>query len=635
MDKKNKLYAAYCSGLVDGDSRKACYPLVEAGLASSGVREFTEVEACQALEPLFGFLFEPDVMRQILQEGLRSRRLTITGRKYVIRSAKADTEILSRFDKNLDELINEYQKFCIDNKYNCRSSDDLRDWLIDSLCKIDAEVVAGCYSETLSKGGVVEYSLCKFIEYCSLYKEEVFNFITKLCLSNLRVESLAYSPVGVFNLSGLTVYIDTPIVYALVGLSDESSNGLYSRLVVSLKKLGCKIRILDRHWEEFLSGLHATQSWAFGPSYNAVSANVCARIIRQTWDTESECVAKVQERVKDLLTSGIAIVTTEYDRAEDRYQINETALTERICNLYMSQHNDADGRQKQITIDAVAISMIYRMRHGGLAYQIADARHLLITPNGTLAKACKLFDRAMRKVEKQKFVIPACIHSDLMASLIWVSDPEKFGSYQRDRMLAFCCQQSEPSQAVIGAFSRRIENSKAINEISDEGYVFLKCSAVVRQTLLRLTNGDVSAINEQIVSNVLESIAEKEREKFEEERMSFTAQLSRKDEKIKILEKDNKERCETQAAMEAKIETYQRNERRRCQRNAKAISVIVLLLVSVLVLVLCFYMGLSCFASSATAVMVFLFELWRMGSSISLIGRLQRRLANILSASQE
>lgn len=630
MDKKSKLYAAYCSGLIDDNPRKACYPLVENALIDKGLDGFTDEDACRIVETEFGAPIDVGVVRQILQEGLVKGSLTIRNHKYHFKTIKNNRDELSQFDSKIDSLIESYKEFCSNNKFDCKH-EDIRTRFIDALDSIDAEVISGNFSDMLSHGDGVDYSLYKFIEECSLYDADTFDFITRLCFSNLRIESIAYTPGGSNNLSNLVVYLDTPIVYALVGLSDDASNKLYPRMVGALRNLGCKVRILDRHWDEFYSGIHMTRLWAYGPNYKAYAANVCAQVMRKTWPSATQCEAELRLRLEQLTRSGIAVANVEYDRSEDRYQIDELALEKRIRNHYLALHKEEDLRTKQIEIDAVAISLVYRLRHGGVAYQVENARHLLMTPNSTLAKACKLFDREMRKISRQKFAIPACIHADLVASLLWVSNPAKFGQYKKERLLALCYQNSNPSNAVVLKFSKQLEAAIETKSITDDVYVFMKCAAVVRDSLLRVTNGDAAAVNDQIVKTVYDAIAGDAKGRFDEERASFTEQLNRKNEIIKDLESENRDKDKEKADLQAQIAGFQAKELKRQERNARMITIFLLVLASLIIGKILTKLGLhACFAY-CVSITIFLFQIWRMGSKLSLIGRVRCCLVRQLS----
>lgn len=629
MDKKNKLYAAYCAGLIEGDSVRACYPLVENAMVEAGKYEFLDSEVISEVESSIGVYLEIGVVRQILQEGIRTGRLKPrgNGRYTLINNAESKSDI-SAFDVKIDELIHKFKAFCEKNCYQCHRDDELREWIIAALDKVDAKVLSGKLADSDNADADIDYSLCKFIEDCSRNDIDLFAFILNLCLSNLKIESIAYSPSSAVNLKDLTVCLDTPIVYALLQLSDDASNDVYPRMINSLKDLGCKVRILDRNWDEFYGAIQATISWTYSPSYDALSANTCARVMRANWRSETECAGAIEDRIRVMYAHGISIVATEYNRSEDRFQIDEISLRNRIARMYRASPNDDEHhKQRQIEVDTLAISMIYRLRHGGLAYRVSDARYVLMTPNITLAKACKLFDREMRKVAKQRYVIPACIHSDIFASLLWATNPEKFNNYCKDRMLALCYQESQPSQDVIRAFTKCLEKNKDCAAISDDTYVLLKCGVIVGHTLMRLTNGQSSAVNEDIVQKVLNSITEAERRKFEEEQSRLRIQLEEKGNEVQAFAQREEETRRENLELQKKLDAFIARNRSNSRRLATAVVYAGLLLFLGAVFSFLLWIGVGAVVSLLIVISVGCVEGWRMGSRSSIISICQRQIA--------
>lgn len=635
MDQKDKLFAAYCAKVVDGNPLTACYPLVENALVSAGYKEFTACDACRVLDERYGIYLDVGVVRQVLTVGLTRMRMKLTKQTYRLTVANSKDVEQSDFDCRFRELVSQYVAFCDAEGYLHPNGEKASELIVSTLNRIDAAVITGggFFSEAISKAASVDYSFCKFVEHCAQKELQTFDFVVLLCLSNLRIESLLYSAECSVRLADLVVYVDTPIIYALMQLSDDASNKIYPGLIDALRSLGAKIQILDRNWDEFKSALLSTKEWAYGPRYNAVAANMCARVMRQTWKTKPECDVAIRQRIDSLKDSGVSIRFTEYNRAEDRYQIDEQLLSDRISKLY---HGGTLGlRDRKVDVDTTAVSMVYRIRRGGVAYRISDARYVLMTSNGALAKACKLFDRAVRKATRNRPAVPACVHSDLIATLVWVAKPKEYERYQKYRLLSLCYQEELPSKELIQAFSDQLEAMKSSGTISDSDYVLMRCGAVVDQVLMRITNGDQNEIDNRMVERVKDAIVQDARKEFDSEREAFQIQLDSKDEVIQELTNRNAESEKHRDLLNAKVEDYRRCIELQSRELAAWLLRIIVFAVALLLFLGLFILGMGAWVSLLVAIGFFLVETFRIGSDRSVLGKVRLKIASALTRRAE
>lgn len=628
IDNTSKLYAAFCSGLVEVDAMASSYPIVANALQLAGLREFTEIEARRVLEKEFGELFPIGVVRQILDVGKRRNELQKRGERYVFSGDRRgdSTEQADLFEKKLKSLVCNYAEYCKRNKYPCGDAQEVRNRLIDSLDSIDADVLAHSHAADAMSEGKIDYSLYKFIEHCSQHDVETFKFICEVCKRNLVIESLLYAPQSVPNLKTLSVYLDTPIVYALLGLSDDVSNELYPRMVEELKKLGCRVQILDRNNQEIDQALLTTVDWAFGSKFTILEASQSARVMRKKWKSDVECKTAILEARKEMSKKGFVVCPTEYKRNEDRYQIDEKALTKRISAMYGERQDVDSSLARKIAVDTVAIGMVYRMRHGNIAYKMEFANHLLLTTNTTLANAAKQFERQMRRENRQAMSVPACVHVDLVATLLWVRDQNNLQRYHRERLLALCGQCVNPSRGVMVKFSEQLEKARTDGKISDETYVLLRCGAVVEGALMRTTQGKSENVNDKTVERVLMQISAQERQKFESQRARFAEQLVDAKKTTEKLKSENESLLASNEDLGREMSAHRENLMRIANSVSLWAARSVALLLAVLVGMVTYLVFSSGVAAIVFGVLALLFELSRIGSHWSLIGGLYRWL---------
>lgn len=628
IDESSKLYAAFCAGLVDVDATKTGYPIIENALLAAGLRTFSDVEAKRVLDREFGEVFPIGVIRQILTDGLKKMRLKKKGDNYrfVVDGHEADQKTVALFQARMDELIGAYVGYCKENDYPCESSAEARQKLIGALNCIDVDILIGSNAADAMAEGKIEFSLYKFIEHCSCHHSDLFKFICDVCQRNLIVESLLYAPTGTSNLRNLTIYLDTPIVYALLGLSDDASCDLYARMVTDLQSIGCRVMVMDRNQQEIDQALNATIDWAFSVNYSVLSASRSARIIRKKWHSALECRGAVMEAEKKLRNNGIVVRPTEYCRSEDRYQIDETALSECISKLYGSTCADDETTSRRVAVDAVAIGMIYRMRHGNVAFQLEYANHLLLTSNVALAKAAKRFERSMHK---GRMPVPACVHADLVAMLLWMRSDKDMDRYRKERMLALCSRGTELSPEIRSRFATVLEKRRAQAKISDEIYLLLRCGAVAEGAIMRVTQGNPSNVTDEALDRILKQLQEPNSRRTAEERAQYEEQLAEAKKSLGQLKMKNAALVQSRD----KLETDAERNRERCHEKALLISLwcargfAVMGAVAVgVIIAIC----INVIMAAVACVVLLALEFWRIRSKWSLIALFRRKLTHKL-----
>ena len=625
----HKLFAAYRSELVSASAVETCYPIVEHAISVNDVSEFSDVEAKRILDDQFGEIFPLAVVRQVLDVGVRRKALKRRAKQYAfVQSNKEDDKNkIEEFENRLDQIAELYVQFCRKNNFPCEDRDFARETLINSLNVIDAEILAHTHPADALTEGRIEFSLYKFINHCATHCPDDFSFLYKVCLTNLKVESLLYAPESTHDLKNLTIYLDTPVVYALLGLSDDASIDIYKKMLEGLRELGCQIRILDRNWSEIESSLRSTIEWAYGPKYHLASASPSARVMRKKWKGKAECEGALLQSQRRLESMGVIVRPTEYLRSEDRYQIDEAALGAKISSLYhIVGKKHCVQLEKMIEVDVVALSMIYRLRHGNLSYKIEYSNHLMVTSNATLAKASRQFDRQLRRANRQGPAIPACVHADLIATLLWVSQPSYMEDYQRNRMLALCYEGEMPSQKVLSDFAKHLEMDAKNGSVDRDTYQFLRRSSIVEDALMRVTNGREDYIDDEIVSRVMDCIKNTEREKFDAERARIDMQIRQVKAEASAIQRRNEGLCEKNKSLESRFVNESEKIVQKTETLASwfvACGFAAMFIIATLVLGVVFRRWI---VTIGVGIMLFLFELYRMGSADSIIGRIRYRV---------
>ena len=175
-------------------------------------------------------------------------------------------------------------------------------------------------------------------------------------------------------------------------------------------------------------------------------------------------------------------------------------------------------------------------------------------------------------------------------------------------------------------FMAILEQARAEKRITPESYILLKCGTVVENILMQMTNGDESNITVETLTKILESIGEEKKLEFEKERKVLSDQIAQQENEIQDLRKSAEERDKEQNVADER-------ERRRAARAESFSGWIVgigmiLAITAAGCVVGALLQKLALCVMVSVAVMAI--ELWRLGSSWSLIGLLRRAVARKL-----
>ena len=95
-----------------------------------------------------------------------------------------------------------------------------------------------------------EYGWYSFIKEQGELKTELYSFVSALAASNIVKQALFFAGETAADYSDLHVYLDSPIVFALLGMDDPSRTESYQQLVADMRTARCSVHVLDHNFNE-------------------------------------------------------------------------------------------------------------------------------------------------------------------------------------------------------------------------------------------------------------------------------------------------------------------------------------------------------------------------------------------------
>ena len=533
MSNITKLYAAFKAEYLGSNILDTYFSFVANIIYEERLTVIEDTVVATKLSERYKIDFPLPFIRQVLGVGVRNNCFVEDHGKYSVSIEKIIPFCFSEtdFDSMWKRLICEFSSYCHKKDIEI-SSLDISETVIGILDNTDEKILAGEKIEDCNGISPIEFAWYSFTKEQGEKLTDLYSFIAALSASNITKQALFFVGEKDADYSGLNVYLDSPIIFALLGMDEASRTESYKTLVADMLKASCSVHVLDHNFQEIDGIIARAATWATSTQYDLKIANNAARFFHdsQMNETEiSEFCSNIETRLNEL---GITVKETSYDVFQDKFQEDETFLFDMIKTRYTERGYElSPEKEKTIQIDVRSIIMIYRERQGQVATRLQDAKHLMLTSNNAIANVSKKYE-SNRSLQAGH--IPACISADLFGAVLWLNSPVKMLEYQKQKLLADCYAFLKPDKFLLDKYIKSLEEAKAADEIDEKKFLFLRTHKVVLDSLMDVTKGDYARFNSKTYLEVYEDIQEKSLKQYREE----VASHERTREKLKKVEED-------------------------------------------------------------------------------------------------
>lgn len=540
------LYAAIKSGIVKNDTIGEYFSLLANIILKNKIEVIDENQLMILFNELYGTDVSVQFIRQVLNIGLSNNSIREKKGQYVpdLNEMKKYNIDDNDFNKQWNVLVNEFLRYTRKNSLDI-SKEISEEFILNYFSNDYGRTLIETDIELLESPEKMDVYWCKFLGEISTNKKDLFDFVTYLSLTSLYRETMFYNVISTEQFSGLNIYLDTPILFAVLGMDTKERQESYIKLINSSKKSGCSFFVFDNVYEEARGILESASQIAFSDYYDISKANKVAQFFHDEIDNEfeaNEYVINLEERLNSL---DIFIKETNYDFTDNQFQEDEKELSEMLEQKYIDNGTRITSeRLKSIQVDVRSIIMVYRERKGRNSTTIKGSKELLITINSALANVSKLYESNRSIIAGH---IPAAITADLLGTLVWLNTPREMVEYKKKQLLSDCYSVLKPNKKVLQNYIKSLENARMEEAIDEDKYLFLRSHPLVKDALMNVTHGDYSRFSDRTYMDVYDEIVESSMEKFyqEKERHSITKELlnneklSRQSAEKEIFDKNN------------------------------------------------------------------------------------------------
>ena len=465
MPNINKLYVAYKAGYLGDNILDTYFSIIANMILDGHISVVEDVSIASAFKQRYDIELPLPFFRQVLGVGVKNKCFIEDRGKYSVVVEELEKYRFSATDFNTmwSKLVNEFKLFCDERGVEVSTS-RIDNLILAFLDETDDKILAGEKVEEQTGMTSVEFSWYSFVKEQGKKQTDTFTFLCALSASNITRQALFFAGETEVDYSGLHVYLDSPIVFALLGMDEESRTDSYKTLISEMIRANCNVHVLDHNFQEVDGIINRAATWANDTQYDLRKANKAARFFHDSQMSNSE-ITEYCESIETMLNElGITVKKTSYDVYQDKFQEDETGLFEMIKSKYVEQGRQLTPEiESSIQVDVRSIIMIYRERQGQTATRIQNAGHLMLTSNNTIANVSKNYES---NKSIQSGHIPTCISADLFGAILWLNSPLRQTEYQKKKLLADCYAYLQPDKVLLDKYIQSLDDARNADVIA-------------------------------------------------------------------------------------------------------------------------------------------------------------------------
>ncbi|MDO5520995.1 MAG: hypothetical protein Q4G58_10945 [bacterium] len=394
--------------------------------------------------------------------------------------------------KSLKDYFNNYT---VDFQYD---SDKLESKLVSFLCKYGISVLSyeNC-SDVIenSKNDMYNYYIGKYIIYIKDNDTVLFEYIREI-VKGAMLSTAFYSNESIKNfktdkkITNLSVYLDTPLIIYLLGISGKEYKESVEELITLLVSLNVEILTFE-HIVLEVEGV-----------FDAYVAHYNNNSLDETYNFEYLIENKTRPAEILLHKSNIKSELEKYG-----VKISPTPdVTVQNCSIDMVQaeeylskrlHYKSKTRREN---DVISVCSMYIKRSRSDYMRLENCEALFITTNLLLSNIMKEY---FKNVEKRRD-FPAIVDDANFTSMIWLKASTPSDKLPTLKIITDALAMQQVSDDFWDEYLKQIEFMKQRDEIDDTCLYKLKYDSFLKKQVYEVSNGDVRKITHKDIVKLIE-----------------------------------------------------------------------------------------------------------------------------------
>lgn len=424
---------------------------------------------------------------------------------------------------DFNTLLQSIQKFAADNYKADLELEEVQNGVLAFLHSRDGDFLFQQEKalETLKKqkdgkttATKLKYIISQFVIWSKDNQFNSFSLFVKLSKGHALTSILTMKDVSSYagKMRDVTIAIDTPIVFNLLGLNYQTNLDLEKELIEVLKKQEAGFILFQQHYQEVKQSLSSAIYLLTTKNYNLDKASRLLRYAVKNQIPSHVLRAKLQQLDAVLERYGITVVSAP--ESELGYKEIDSAHLEELLEKRYSEGNPSeldDNTKRIIATDVDVVSYIYRMRGRNVATNLKNCRAMLVTTNTALAYASKHPD-----LSDICHSIPVCLTDVFLSTALWFNFPAKDTDVNEKVLISECYKNITLSDDILQRFYHDVEKLNSDNPLSEEQILDANTSEIVMDLLESKTFNDENLYTDLTAAEILEELELKRKKELKD-----------------------------------------------------------------------------------------------------------------------
>ena len=416
-------------------------------------------------------------------------------------------------EEKFEAIIKRIKDFAYEQFNMTVKEDEISEAIIQFLKHHDLDILFAAHDLTVlpkvNSNAKNKYIISSYAIYAKEYEKENFDALADLAIGNALACAILYSDTTYTGrLKNLNLYLDTPLILTMIGLSGTFKEDAFEELLNMLKADEANLKILETtrgEVDNILSNALAILEKG-EDDINIEKAPIAVKHCLDNGISASDLEMKIAGLDETLKNHGIGKSKVPDHMESKDFQIDEKILKQTIIDTYTTHTPDfvlTQSKDRTIDRDVKVLSGIYRFRRGFKPRTIRESKDLFVTSNTSLAYASRLYEQ---KQDKDPKVIPSCLTDVFIGTVLWLQSPQKVIELNEKKFIADCYAAKQPSEALIRTYMAEVEKLKQNKRINLEEYYLLRSHQTAFKLLEEKTMGDPEAITGETIGDIIARI---------------------------------------------------------------------------------------------------------------------------------
>lgn len=352
------------------------------------------------------------------------------------------------------------------------------------------------------------YRFCLFLEFASTSQPDLYSFVDSTIIGRILSETIAFDAerASEYKSNG-KIYLDTSIVFYLLGIGSSDKSEYYKSLLQDMRTLGFHPCIFNHTYTEIVTLLENSAQWIGNLDYDPSKASETAYyFVTNNWTKERVqlFIANFPQKLREFHIQ--IIQNFDYPQRLPIGMLTEMSYYQKIVDYYRETNPHFSETEKQDTVEFDAKSFFYTeyRNHGEPPRSFSDIENLFVTSNKSLARIAQKITSTRTGVSNQS--LPFCVTDYIWGNLVWANSPTPLNSSSKFRLNSIVAAAFEPSNALLVKLKNALNKLEDSEQITPETCYMLKSNAMSMELLMRFTQGDDNRFTDKTPLDILKAL---------------------------------------------------------------------------------------------------------------------------------